>query len=82
MGKKDNKLNPYDLINGKFRILLRGGQLFAGEIKGAWDDAILLNDVANGNCIIALDYIAVLMEGIEPHAVEQPAEEVEQKEEA
>lgn len=69
MGKKDNvnKLNPYEL-NGEFRILLKSGQLFAGRIKGAWDDALLLEEESNGDTIIMLDAIAVMMEGIEPPA--------------
>ena len=65
MSKKDNKLSPCD-ISGSFRVLLKDGRLFAGEIKGAWDDAFLLDDINNGTCIVFIDAIAVLMEGIEP----------------
>lgn len=65
MSKKDNKLNPYE-VTGPFRILLKSGRLFAGEIKGAWDDAFLLADPLNGDSIIFLDSIAVMMEGLEP----------------
>ena len=66
MGKKDShNINPYELT-GPFRILLKGGQLFAGEVKGAWDNALLIADLNNGDCIIFMDSIAVMMEGIEP----------------
>ena len=66
MGKKEShKINPYELT-GPFRVLLKGGQLFAGEVKGAWDDALLLGDLNNGDCIIFMDSVAVMMEGIEP----------------
>ena len=66
MGKKEShKINPYELT-GPFRVLLKGGQLFAGEVKGAWDDALLIADLNNGDCIIFMDSIAVMMEGIEP----------------
>lgn len=65
MSKKDNNLNLYE-VTGPFRILLKNGRLFVGEIKGAWDDAILLNDPALGDCIIYADSIAVMMEGLEP----------------
>ena len=66
MGKKEShKINPYELT-GPFRVLLKGGQLFAGEVKGAWDDALLIADLNNGDCIIFIDSIAVMMEGIEP----------------
>lgn len=66
MGKKEShNINPYELT-GPFRILLKGGQFFAGEVKGAWDNALLMEDVNNGNCIIFIDCIAVMMEGIEP----------------
>lgn len=81
MGKKEsNRLNPFELA-GPFRVLLKGGQLFAGEIKGAWDDALLIADVNNGDCIIFMQHVAVMMEGIEPPAKEeqQPAEEQEQE---
>ena len=77
MGKKDsNNINPYELA-GQFRVLLKGGQLFAGEVKGAWDNALLVADLNNGDCIIFLDSIAVMMEGIEPpaHQEEKPANE-------
>ena len=68
MGKKEShNINPYELT-GPFRVLLKGGQLFAGEVKGAWDDALLLGDLNNGDCIIFIDSIAVMMEGIEPPA--------------
>ena len=68
MGKKEvNNVSPYEL-KGPFRVLLKGGQLFAGEIKGAWDDAFLIADLNNGDCIIFIDSIAVMMEGIEPPA--------------
>ena len=65
MSKKDNNLNLYE-VTGPFRILLKNGRLFVGEIKGAWDDAILLSDPALGDCIIYADSIAVMMEGLEP----------------
>ena len=66
MGKKEShNINPYELT-GPFRILLKGGQLFAGEVKGAWDNALLIADLNNGDCIIFMDSIAVMMEGIEP----------------
>ena len=65
MSKKDNKLNPYE-VTGPFRILLKSGRLFAGEITGAWDDAFLVADPLNGDSIIFLDSIAVMMEGLEP----------------
>ena len=66
MGKKESyNMNPYELA-GQFRILLKGGQLFAGEVKGAWDNALLIADLNNGDCIIFMDSIAVMMEGIEP----------------
>ena len=66
MGKKEShKINPYELT-GPFRVLLKGGQLFAGEVKGAWDNALLIADLNNGDCIIFMDSIAVMMEGIEP----------------
>ena len=65
MSKKDNKLNLYE-VTGPFRVLLKNGRLFVGEIKGAWDDAILLNDPALGDCIIYADSIAVMMEELEP----------------
>lgn len=65
MSKKDNKLNLYEVL-GPFRVLLKNGRLFVGEIKGAWDDAILLNDPTIGDCIIYADSIAVMMEGLEP----------------
>ncbi len=77
MGKKEvNNVSPYEL-KGPFRVLLKGGQLFAGEVKGAWDNALLMEDVNNGNCIIFIDSIAVMMEGIEPPAPkeEQPIDE-------
>ena len=77
MGKKEShNINPYELT-GPFRVLLKGGQLFAGEVKGAWDDALLLGDLNNGDCIIFIDSIAVMMEGIEPPAKgeQQPADE-------
>ena len=77
MGKKEShKINPYELT-GPFRVLLKGGQLFAGEVKGAWDDALLLGDLNNGDCIIFIDSIAVMMEGIEPTkpGEQQPADE-------
>lgn len=73
MSKKDNKLNPYE-VTGPFRILLKSGRLFAGEIKGAWDDAFLLADPLNGDSIIFLDSIAVMMEGLEPPTEEQKQE--------
>ena len=81
MGKKEShKINPYELT-GPFRVLLKGGQLFAGEVKGAWDDALLIADLNNGDCIIFMDSIAVMMEGIEPPTPhkEQPAEEQEKE---
>ena len=66
MGKKEShNINPYELT-GPFRILLKGGQLFAGEVKGAWGNALLIADLNNGDCIIFMDSIAVMMEGIEP----------------
>lgn len=65
MSKKDNKLNLYE-VTGPFRVLLKNSRLFVGEIKGAWDDAILLNDPTIGDCIIYADSIAVMMEGLEP----------------
>lgn len=65
MSKKDNKLNLYE-VTGPFRVLLKNGRLFVGEIKGAWDDAILLHDLSIGDCIIYADSIAVMMEGLEP----------------
>ena len=66
MGKKEShNINPYELA-GPFRVLLKGGQLFAGEVKGAWDNALLIADLNNGDCIIFMDSIAVMMEGIEP----------------
>ena len=65
MSKKDNKLNPYE-VTGQFRILLKSGRLFAGEIKGAWDDAFLVSDPLNGDSIIFIDSISVMMEGLEP----------------
>lgn len=68
MSKKDNKLNLYE-ITGPFRVLLKNGRLLVGEIKGAWDDAILLSDPALGDCIVYADSIAVMMEGIEAPAV-------------
>lgn len=77
MGKKEaHKINPHELT-GPFRVLLKGGQLFAGEVKGAWDDALLLGDLNNGDCIIFIDSIAVMMEGIEPptRGEQQPADE-------
>lgn len=76
MSKKDNKLNLYE-VTGPFRVLLKNGRLFVGEIKGAWDDAILLHDLSIGDCIIYADSIAVMMEGIEPPAPkeEQPIDE-------
>ena len=77
MGKKESyNINPYELT-GPFRILLRSGQLFAGEVKGAWDNALLIADLNNGDCIIFMDSIAVMMEGIEPPAPkeEQPIDE-------
>jgi len=77
MGKKESyNINPYELT-GPFRILLKGGQLFAGEVKGAWDNAIFIADLNNGDCIIFLDSIAVMMEGIEPPKPqeEQPIDE-------
>ena len=77
MGKKEShKINPYELT-GPFRVLLKGGQLFAGEVKGAWDDALLLGDLNNGDCIVFMDSIAVMMEGIEPPKPqeEQPIDE-------
>jgi hypothetical protein len=67
MGKKGHALNPYE-ITGPFRVLLKDGKLFAGVITGAWDNAFLLSDIRNGDCIIFIDSIAVLMEGIEPPA--------------
>lgn len=82
MGKKDShNINPYELT-GPFRILLKGGQLFAGEVKGAWDNAMLLADLNNGDCIIFMDSIAVMMEGIEPSKPEgqQTTEEPEKEE--
>lgn len=77
MGKPEaHKINPHDLI-GPFRVLLKGGQLFAGEVKGAWDNALLIADINNGDCIVFVDSIAVMMEGIEPPArkEEQPIDE-------
>ena len=77
MGKKDShNINPYELT-GPFRILLKGGQLFAGEVKGAWDNALLIADLNNGDCIIFMDNVAVMMEGIEPPkpGEQQPADE-------
>lgn len=71
MSKKDNRLDPYSL-NGSFRILLKGGQLLAGEIKGAWDNALLVADIMNGDTIIMLDSIAVMMEGTEPPELKIP----------
>ncbi len=65
MSKKDNKLNLYE-VTGPFRVLLKNSRLFVGEIKGAWDDAILMTDLAHGDCIIYADSIAVMMEGLEP----------------
>ena len=66
MGKKESyNINPHELA-GQFRVLLKGGQLFAGEVKGAWDNALLIADLNNGDCIIFMDSIAVMMEGIEP----------------
>jgi len=65
MGKKDNKFNPYG-VTGPFRILMKDGRLFTGEIKGAWDDAFLLESIKNGSSIIFIDCIAAMMEGIEP----------------
>ena len=73
MSKKDNKLNLYE-VTGPFRVLLKNGRLFVGEIKGAWDDAILLNDPALGDCIIYADSIAVMMEGLEPPTQTQEEE--------
>ena len=77
MGKKESyNINTYELT-GPFRVLLKGGQLFAGEVKGAWDNALLIADLNNGDCIIFLDSIAVMMEGIEPPKPqeEQPVDE-------
>ena len=76
MSKKDHALNPHE-VNGPFRILLKDGKLFGGEIKGAWDNAFLVEDPRNGDCIIFMDSIAVMMEGIEPPAPkeEQPIDE-------
>ena len=77
MGKKESyNINPYELT-GHFRVLLKGGQLFAGEVKGAWDNALLIADLNNGDCIIFMDSIAVMMDGIEPPAPkeEQPVDE-------
>ncbi len=79
MGKKEaHKINPYELT-GPFRVLLKGGQLFAGTVTGAWDDALLIADLNNGDCIIFIDSIAVMMEGIEPPKPpeEQPIDEQE-----
>lgn len=73
MSKKDNKLNLYE-VTGPFRVLLKNGRLFVGEIKGAWDDAILLNDTTIGDCIIFIDSVAVMMEGREPPTEEQKQE--------
>lgn len=77
MGKKEvNNVSPYELA-GQFRVLLKGGQLFAGEVKGAWDNALLIADLNNGDCIIFMDSIAVMMDGIEPPKPreEQPVDE-------
>ena len=77
MGKKEvNNVSPY-VLKGPFRVLLKGGQLFAGEVKGAWDNALHVADLNNGDCIIFMDSIAVMMEGIEPPAPkeEQPIDE-------
>lgn len=73
MSKKDNKLNLYE-VTGPFRVLLKNSRLFVGEIKGAWDDAILLNDPTIGDCIIYADAIAVMMEGLYSPSVEQNQE--------
>ena len=80
MGKKDNhNMNPYELT-GPFRILLKGGQLFVGEVKGAWDNALLIGDIHNGDCIVFLDTVAVMMEGLQaPTQEEQGPTEEEQK---
>ena len=73
MGKKDNKLNPYE-VTGPFRIMLKSGHLIAGEIKGAWDDAFLVEDPRNGSTIIFIDSIAMMMEGLEPPTQTQKEE--------
>ena len=65
MSKNTNKLNPYEL-SGEFRIIVVSGHIFAGRIKGAWDDALLVEDKRNGDCIIPMAAIAVMMEGIKP----------------
>lgn len=79
MGKKEShNISPYELT-GPFRVLLKAGPLFAGEVKGAWDNALLIADLNNGDCIIFMDSIAVMMEGTEPPKPQEEQTTDEQK---
>ena len=73
MGKKDNNNLDLKTLTGTFTVLVDGNKMFAGEIEGAWDNALLLKDSIYGSVIIPNNRIVAMIEGIVPGR-QKPAE--------
>ena len=66
MGKKDNNNLDLKTLTGTFTVLVDGNKVFAGEMEGAWDNAILIKDSILGSVIIPNNRIVAMIEGIVP----------------